>query len=237
MGAQCRHVLSGSSQPISLKRSHEDDICDKCKRWYGDTVRATNKAVWVREVLEAIEAVRGIDQASLWHLFELKRDNGGKGKRSDRGECLHRLSTKMLVKLRDWIEANEDEAVEREYRRSLSRDLLRTVSLSAWLKSLPPDKSFSSGQRDPSLPLEAIAYTRSGRAIDMTTIITLERLRRKPRFRSERDLEEELGIPRSTIRHIIKRTEEIGFSLDRFTSEELEYVAVGKKRGRPTTQM
>ncbi len=232
MGTQCRHVLSGSPQPIPLKGWHNDEICGKCKQWYGDTVRATNNAKWVREVLEAIEAVLGIGETSLWHLLELNPHNGGVGKRADRGECLDRLSAKTLTKLRAWLEANEDEAAEKGYQRNQFKDLLITVSLLARLTSLEPGKPLLPDKRDATLPLEAVVYTRSGRAVDLTTVIKLERLRQTPGFVSERDLEEELEIPRSTIRHLIERIEGIGFSLEKFTSEELGYVAVGAKRGR-----
>jgi biotin operon repressor len=190
------------------------------------------------EVIRAIEAVLAertdtgpTGKASLWDLFALDPHNGGVGKRSDRGECLSRLNAKTLTKLRDWLKANEEEAVEKGYKPVRFKVLLTEVSLHARLGSLPAGETLFCGERDPTLPLEAVAYTRSGRAINLATIIRLERLCRKPGFMSERDLEEEIGIPRSTIRRIIERMEEIGFSLDRFTSEELGYVAVGKKRG------
>jgi hypothetical protein len=129
------------------------------------------------------------------------------------------------------LEANEEEAVEKGYKPVRFKGLLTEVGLHTRLGSLPAGETLFCGERDPTLALEAVAYTPSGRAINLATTIKLERLRQKPGFMSERDLEEEFSVPRSTIRRIIERVEEIGFSLDRFTSEELEYVAVGTKRG------
>src|SRR5215207_1543231 len=104
MGSQCYHVrVLGLPHPVLLRNSHKNSVCDKCRQWYGETIRATNKVGWLREVLEAIEAVLGLDQASLWHLFELNPYHDGDGKPSDRWECLSRLSAKTLVKLKDWL--------------------------------------------------------------------------------------------------------------------------------------
>jgi hypothetical protein len=69
MGPECRHVrCSGLPHSVRLRKSYKGSVCDSCRKWYGDTIRATNKAVWVREGLEAIEAVLGLDLATSANL-------------------------------------------------------------------------------------------------------------------------------------------------------------------------
>lgn len=236
-GRSCYHVLRlHSEEPPTVGR--EGELCGKCQDEHTGGYASQGAGQWIDEVVRTIEAVlaerTGTEPTggtSLWDLFELDPHNGGVGKRPDRGECLSRLNAKTLTNLRDWLEANEEEAVRKGYNHNRFKGLWAQVSLLPRLEHLLPGKSLFSGELDPTLPLEAVAYTRSGRAIDLTTIIKLARLRRKPGFMSERDLAKEVGIPRSTVRHIIERMEEIGFSLDKYTSEELEYVAAGTKRG------
>jgi hypothetical protein len=231
MGSQCCHVhFSDLSHPVPLKSSHKNPVCDKCRRWYGETIRATGKAAWVRHVLEAIEAVLGLNQASLWHLFELHPHNGGEGKPSDRGECLNRLGAKTLTKTKHWLDQNEEEA-EKRYGRNRFIGLRAHVALFASLSSLPPDRLLLPEQHSPILPLEGMIHTRSGRAKDLTIPIKVQLLRQRPRYTSERELAKELGIPRSTLRGIRGRMEEVNFSSEKFTPEELEYVALGEIRG------
>ncbi len=246
MGLQCRHVLhKGSvSKPTPLKSSHKGKICRKCEQWYTDTVRATNNSKWVREVLEAIESVRGWssegalpNEASLWHLYELDPNNGGVGKFSERGECLGCLNTRTLDKLRNWLEANEEEAVtDKGYKRGRFVGLRADVGLLARLGTLPPNKSLLPDKRDTPLPLHAVAYTRSGRVEDLTEPILAEFIRRQRGFISEREREEyiesKIGVPRSTTKRRFQRMNEIGMTLSRFTPEDLAYVIFGETRGR-----
>lgn len=231
MGSECYHVrFSDLAHPVPLKRSHKSPVCDKCRRWYGETIRATSKAAWVRDVLETIEAVLGLNQASLWHLFELHPHNGGEGKLSDRGECLSRLGAKTLTKTKHWLEQNEEEA-EKRYGRNRFIGLRAHVGLFAFLSALPPDRLLLPERHSPTLPFEAMIHTRSGRAQDLVIPIKVQQLRQRRRYTSERELAKELGIPRSTLRDILGRAEEVDFSLEKFTPEELEYVALGETRG------
>ena len=85
---------------------------------------------WIGEVTRTIEAVLAertgtgpTGGASLWDLFDLCPHNGGVGKLSDRGECLSRLNAKTLTKLRDWLEANQEEAVGKGYKQDRFRGL------------------------------------------------------------------------------------------------------------------
>ena len=231
MGSQCCHVrFSDLSHPVPLKRSHKNPVCDKCRRWYGETIRATNKAEWVREILEAIEAVLGLNQASLWHLFELDPHNCGEGKRSDRGECLSRLNAKTMIKIKHWLEQNKEEA-EKWYGHNRFIGLRADVGHLAFYSDLPPDRPLLPEQPGPELALEAMIHTRSGRAQDLVIPIKVQLLRQRRRYTSERELAKELGIPRSTLRDILGRMEEVNFSLEKSTPEELEYVALGETRG------
>jgi len=103
--------------PAQLRSSSKSDLCDRCVQEHPRDVRASRANEWKTEVLGAIEAVRVertkseyVGKTSLWDLFTLDWDNGEAGKLSDRGECLGRLKPRTLVKLRDWLDANEGEA-------------------------------------------------------------------------------------------------------------------------------
>jgi len=84
------------------------------------------------------------------------------------------------------------------------------------LPALPPDEPLWPEKQDVVLPFDAVGYKRSGRAVDVTIPIRLELLRRGRRYKSERDLSKELGVPKSTLRDISSRMKEIGFSLEKF---------------------
>jgi hypothetical protein len=190
----------------------------------------------MEEVLEAIQTVRvhnfgdsEVGTASIWDLFELD-DTPRYGGPSDLGEALD-LSAKTLAKLRDWLDDHTEEALQR-YKEPRRTNLYGKVRALAWLSALPPDEPPFPEERDTSLPLEGVAYTRSGRSVDETIALRLALLRQAQRYFSERDLEKELGVPRPTLRRMIERMDEIDFSLKNFTADELSYVALGAPRGR-----
>ena len=89
----------------------------------------------------------------------------------------------------------------------------------------PTSHSFpDNDKQDVTPPFDAVGYKCSGRAIDVTIPIRLALLRDERGYKSERDLSKELGVPRTTLRHIMKRMDEIGFSLEKFTTEDLNYI-------------
>jgi hypothetical protein len=233
-GSYCYHVrYLHSEQPPTVSR--EGDLCERCARENQGAVRSSNNPRWMDEVLEAIQEVRvhkvgdsEVGTASIWDLFELD-DTPRYGRPSDLGQALD-LSAKTLAKLRDWLDDHTEEALQ-HYEEPRCTNLYGTVRTLAGLRPLPGDPPFPE-EGDTSLPLEVVAYTRSGRSVDETIALRLASLRQEPRFFSERDLEKKLGVPRSTIRHMIKRMDEIGFSLKSFTADELSYVALGAPRGR-----
>jgi hypothetical protein len=234
-GSYCIHVrYLGSERPSPVSR--EGDLCERCARENQGAVRSSNNPRWMDEVLEAIQAVRmhnvgdsEVGTASIWDLFELD-DTPRYGGPSDLGQALD-LSAKTLTKLRDWLDDHTEEALQR-YGEPRRTNLYGTVRMLARLGALPPGGPPFPEEHDTVLPLEVVAYTRSGRSVDETITLRLALLRQEPRFFSERDLEKALGVPRSTTRHMIERMDEIGFSLKNFTADELSYVALGAPRGR-----
>ena len=100
----------------------------------------------------------------MWDLFALDPHNGGVSKRSNRGECLSRLNAKTLIRLRDWLAAKEEEAVQQRLQPARFEGLWTEVSLLACLGSLLAAETLFCEERDPTLPLEAVAYARRGRA-------------------------------------------------------------------------
>jgi hypothetical protein len=186
-------------------------------------------------VLGAIEAVRieragtgSVGETSLWDLFALDWENGEAGKFSDRGECLGRLKPKTLAKLKGWLDANKEEAVKRCGGNRFV-GLRADVGILARLAVLPSDEPLWSEKQDVALPFDAVGHKRSGRIVDLMIPVRLELLRRERGYKSERDLSKELGIPKSTLRDISSRMEEIGFSLEKFTTEDLSYAVRGPK--------
>lgn len=235
-GQDCYHVRVFHHIDRPPKVGREGDLCQRCAQEHKGAVRTSNNPKWMDEVLDAIRAVRvrgfnggKAETVSIWDLFELD-DTPRHGRSSDFGEALG-LSAKTLGKLRDWLDDNTEEAVQR-FGEPRCVNVYGTVRTMAWLKALPPDESLFPKERKTNLPLEVVAYTRRGRRVDETTAIKLAQLRQAPRFYSERDLEKLLDTPRTTLRHMMERMDEIGFSLDRFTADELAYVAMGAPRGR-----
>ncbi len=234
-GQDCYHVRKFDYVDKPPKVGREGDLCERCAQEHNGAVRTTNNPEWMDEVLEALEAVRTqvsgavpVGEASLLDLFELD-DTPRWGRPSDLGEALTRLNARTLAKLRDWLDENTEEVVRR-YPRCAT--VYGTVRQLAWLRQMPPDEPTLSDSRGENLPFKAMAYTRGGRRVDTAKVVRLARLRQAPGFLSERDLEKELGIPRPTVRRMIKRMDEIEFSLARFTPDDLAYIAVGRPRGR-----
>jgi hypothetical protein len=237
----CVHVTkAGSPGPVGV--SQEGALCSKCVQQHQYAIRTPGNAAWVNEVLEAVEEVwsrtseqtPSADSASLWDLFELESHNGGPGKFSDRGNVLSRVDVKVLKDLRKWLDENLEEAARR-YGPNRTCALRADVGSLAWLRAIPQQNEDPFPKHgDETLPLAAVAYSSSGRTVDLTIPIRLERLRQKPGFRGQRDLAEALGISRSYLRDVIRRMQEVGFALGKpFTTDVLEYIAMGSTRGRP----
>jgi hypothetical protein len=131
-----------------------------------------------------------------------------------------------LDKLKGWLDANEEEAVKRDKQRDTRHRFtgLRThVGVLAGLRSLPNDE------------FHVVGYKRSGRPVDVPIPIRLARLLRLPHHWSGRELEKELRISRSTLRHYTERMEEFGFDPERFTTEEVNYIVRGPRKGARNT--
>ena len=205
---------------------------------YAEGSPSSGNAEWMDKVVEAIETVfaqrptpQRPHKAVLWDLFTLDPGNGGWKKFSDRGAALMRLDTKTLGKLRGWLEEQEEEAINR-YDEQQYKSLYGTVSLNFALSSLPYDAPLGSAKA---------YYTKRGTSRDLMLPIRAfaraEALREEQDYISEREVEEiiekELGVPRSTFKKWTERMEEVGMAWHSFTTDQLEYVALGKKRGRP----
>src|SRR5215203_4261364 len=91
-------------------------LCDSCARRHVGAVRASNNKHWARKTLETIKTAegRGSDyEVSLWDLFELDHTNGGHGRKSNLGKTLDCLDPTTLDRVREWIDDNTGEAIER----------------------------------------------------------------------------------------------------------------------------
>jgi hypothetical protein len=243
-GQNCYHVLKlRSEKPPTV--THEGELCEKCQKHYAEDAEAPKRGGWRDRVIEAIQTLRP-GKAVLWDLFTLNPHNGGPGEYSDLGKVLTRLDAKTLHKLIDWLDAKTEEALER-YERSRGEELCGRVRLTASMKALeeclPPDKALLPDNWSTPLPFDAAAYyTSSGRAVDLTTPILAaalaEALDQQRGYISGRRkaeiIEEKLGVPRTTLHDWFQRMEEVGMTWHKFTADQLEYVALGKKRGRPS---
>jgi hypothetical protein len=244
-GTSCYHVRKlNSEQPATV--AHEGDLCEKCRGELAGGYESSNTSHWMEKVITAIETVfvqrptpQRPHKAVLWDLFDLDSSNGGWKKYSDRGAVLGRLDAGTLCKLRDWLEEQKHEAIER-YDERQYKNLHNDVSLMAALSSLPPDIDLSTKGQGTGLPLDAVAYyTRSGTSRDLSLPILAaqraEELRQQRRHVTEREIEqtieEEFGIARTTQKRWSERMKEVGMTWYSFTSDQLEYVALGKPRG------
>jgi hypothetical protein len=178
-------------------------------------------------------------KATLWDLFSLDSSNGGWKKYSDRGAVLMRLDAKTLRKLRDWLEEHKQEAIE-HYDEHRYKYLHNNVSLFAAFSSLPPDKPLLPEEAGTDSWFDAVAhYTKRGTSRDLTLPIRAaaraEELRQERRHVTEREIEQtiesEFGVPRTTQKRWSDRMKEVGMTWYRFTTDQLEYVALGEKRG------
>lgn len=89
--------------------------------------------------------------------------------------------------------------------------------------------------RDPQRAWQAVAIREdSGKRWDLAKVAEAARLRRAGL--SERRIAARLGMARSTYQDMRDRMDAVGFSVERFTVEDLAAVAVGRKPGpRPSS--
>ncbi len=215
-------------QPTPLRKSSKNALCEPCQRKYAEGYPSEANARWVREVVLAIETVRP-GKASLWDLFELNPHNGGRDWAADRGKVLACLDSKTLDKIRGWIGDNIEEAMERYgFVRPIT---LRTeVGLTAWLRRLPPDMSLLPNKQD-GFPLQGVAIREDGKTWDLNAPIRARLLQEWPRYFSERDRARLTGMSRSSYKRMEERMERLGFTLDKFSLNELPEIRLPKKPG------
>ncbi len=201
-------------------------------------------------------------KATLRDLFDLDSRNGGWNKPSDRGAVLERLDAKTLSKLRDRLEEEEEKATNycgwhryQDLRSTVGVmamvSSLPTGTLFAPKEDTPlPSEAVIHTSRgyvvnlkllNSAIPFDHVAYyTRRGSGRNLKTPVLAaalaEALKRQPRHITEREIEdtieEALGVSRSKQQRWRKRMEEVGMTWRRFTADQVEYVALGDKRGR-----
>ena len=188
------------------------------------------------EVAKTIEAVlaggaKGPKfEATLWDLFDLDKDNGGIGKKSDRGEVLDCLSPTLLGKIRYWLEDNSEKAIVR-YGRSKWIGLRADVSTIGFLKQLPPDKQLLTNKQGEAM--QGVAVRTDGKTWDLMLPIPAALLERQRRYYSERDKAKILGITRRRLRGLLERMDRYGYTLGAKTNGNvLEKIVRGENRGR-----
>jgi len=228
-GVACYQVrVLKLEEPPKLRATRQSDICEKCEEELAGGYRSSSAERWKDEVIEAIQAVRP-GKAVLWDLFALNPDNGEWGEFSDRGKVLMQLDTHTLTKLRNWLEEEgRDWAVKDYY---TWRRLRSEVGLHALLAPLPPKMQLLPDTKD-GLPLQIGAVRTDGKKWDLNVPMRAEFLRRFPRYFSERDVAKLLDMAPSSYRRLRKRMDEENFTLDRFTTDILDRIVRGKKRGR-----
>jgi hypothetical protein len=188
----------------------------------------------VNGAIEEVSAQRLLenspDKAVLWDLFALDPHNGGWEKRSDRGAVLRRLDAKTLRKLRDWLDENKERAVE-HYGYGKWGLLRAEAGVGACLKPLPADTQLLPDTED-DLPLRVVAVRTDGKKWDLNVPIRAELLRLRRRYRSERDMARRLAMPKTSYRDLRSRMRRLGFTLERFSADDLWAAVHGNKRGR-----
>ncbi len=236
-GLSCYQVrVLKLEEPPNLRVTRKSNFCEKCEDELANVNRTSGSERWEGEVTNAIEALfasrpesQWPDRASLWDLFNLEQYNGGHGKPSDRGFVLSHLQPETLLKLKDWLDNNSQEAVKKYgYNRWLH---LRTVvGIGAWVKQLPRDMDLSPDTED-GLPIQITAIRTDGKKWDLNIPIRLELLRLMPRYFSEREYKRLLGIGRTSYRRMKLYMKQESFTLQKFASDVLERIVRGERRG------
>jgi hypothetical protein len=177
-GPRCLGYDPDKEQSAKLHRYNKKKFCKQCQERHAGGYRTSSNDRWVATVIEAIERVfaqrptpQRPGKATLWDLFGLDSHNSGWKKYSDRGAALMRLDAKTLNKLRDWLEAHEERAVEHhKHTPNQYADLYRTVSLIADMKSLPSDKPLVPKKQGIHLPSDAVTHTSRGYVVNLNLL-------------------------------------------------------------------
>jgi hypothetical protein len=224
-------------EPAKLRSSSRSNLCDRCLQESASSTSAYRHTGWEFKVDKAIKAaslerphLRVVGRGSLRDLLELNWRNGEKGRFSDLGVVLERLDSKTLYKVSDQLDTDREE-LTRDYGHNRWLHLRTHVRLNAWLKQLPVGMSLSPDMQD-GLPIQVVAIRTDGKKWDFNIPIRAELLRLVRRYYSQEDYAKLLGIRRGFYRKMRARMDQGGFTLRKFTTEELERFVRGAKRGR-----
>jgi hypothetical protein len=224
-------------EPAKLRNSSKSNLCDRCLQESASASSAYRNTEWEFKVDEAIKAasverprLRGVGRGSWDDLLVLDSDDGGKGRKSDLGEVLERLDSKTLYMVSDRL-ATDKERLTHDHGYNRWLHLQTHVRFNAWAKQLPPGMSLSRDTQD-GLPIQMAAIRSDGKKWDLNIPIRAELLRMVRRYFAEEDYAKLLGVGRSFYRNMRARMNQEGFTLHKFTAEELERFVRGAKRGR-----
>jgi hypothetical protein len=168
----------------------------------------------------------------LRYLVELPTNDGGFGKVNSLAQCLRTLSVDVLGQLRDWLEENQQHAVEL-YGRNRLHYLYLLVRFEVWSKQLPPNvrhANLFADKRGDALPLRGVAIRTDGKAWDLTNPIHAMILEQQGK--GQRQIAKLLAMPWSTYKDMRRRMKERGLSLSEFTPDDLDATARGEQGKR-----
>jgi len=225
--------------PPGLRASRHNDICDKCEEELAGAIPVSRETEWMHEIGNAIKraaveslGLEAASNSSPWDLLELNRYNGGWGYESDFGKVLAHMDVMILCKVRDWLEHNREEVVERY---DDSARIFLTVRFSVYVHQMPPHverENFFAGLPNDGLPIQGVAMRVDGKKWDLNIPVRAKLLSLAPRYFTEQNFAKALGIGRHKWRNIRDRMKYEGFTLDGFTSDVLWLIVRGKMRGQ-----
>jgi len=171
----------------------------------------------------------------LRFLFGLDTTDGGFGKVHSLGAFLNSLDTEALVRLRDWLDENQERATQL-YGHHRWHTVRFLVSCSAWVERLPQDVRYADAfvhKPKDGLPMQGVAIRTDGKKWNLDAPIRAALLEQQGK--RKRRTAELLGMPWSTYKDLRKRMDKQSFSLERFTPHDLEAIARGNQGRKPNS--
>jgi hypothetical protein len=168
----------------------------------------------------------------MWYLLELDSNNGGPHQKSDLGRCLSAMRAPELRQIQAWLEENRERAIE-HYGIGRYGFVHFSAGWRASVDETPPKLRHQNVFEGISSvgPLQAVTIRADGKKWDQLLPVQADILLRAGLKKSA--VAEQLDLPWSTFKDLLKRMENLGFDSSKFTADEADAAIRGRRTGRP----